>query len=100
MGGIEGESVDTTVVSVPSNPWPNCGGGCVALLALSLSRQTGGTTDYDGIIALSSGEADRWIVLNMGDHILLLNAYAASPEEFRRFMPVVSSVLKTVQITP
>jgi WD40 repeat protein len=97
IGGVDGASVDTLVMSVPDNPWPVCG-GCVTLVAGTLTNPTGPITDHDFINALGPGEVDRWIVLDIGSNKVLVNAYAASADEFRRFIPIIDGVLGSVRI--
>jgi len=97
IGGVEGVSVQTLVTSVPrENPWPVCG-GCVTLLAYSLDHQTGPITTDDLINALSPGEIDRWIVLEVGGSRILVNYFAASKKDFEAFIPLAEEVLATVR---
>ena len=98
VGGINGVSADTEVAFVPrDNPWPTCG-GCVTLLALSARHETGPLTTDDLVNALGPDEVDRWIVLETGGRIIVVNAFSADRRSFERFMPAADRVLATMVI--
>src|SRR6185503_16728294 len=78
VGGIRGQLVDTVATSTPKTPWPNCGGPCTAVDAFTLQHATGPISTNDEIGALSPGEVDRWIILDVNGQTVMLDAFSAS----------------------
>jgi WD40 repeat protein len=97
VDGIDGTLTDTLITSIPNGaPWPNCG-GCTTDIAMSLNNMTG-PIGNNLIMAGGPGEIDRWIVLRSEGGTIVVDAWSASQQDFRAFIPVVDQVLRTVTI--
>ena len=98
VAGRPATSVDMTVVSVPKNGWPACGGQCVTWIPASVDNENGPLKTDDLVFAGGLGEVDRQIVVEVGGQQLLIDIGAADRKSFDAFVPLAEEVLGTVQI--
>jgi WD40 repeat protein len=96
VGGVRGQLVETVDTSTPDTPWPNCGGPCTTVDAFTLQHDTGPITTDDEIGALSPGEVDRWIILDVNGQTVMIDAFSGSRSDFAKFWPVVQKVLDSI----
>jgi WD40 repeat protein len=102
VGGFVGDRVDTAFRVSPSirtDPWPACGRSCAPIVPVFVDDDGRSVTDHDQIVASGAGSYDRWIVLDVGSEVVIVDIYAPT-ERFATFLRQVRTLLDSMSFDP